>query len=184
MEQESEEAAERLALANLGALKDQLLQTFRAWAKRNGWDASDYKAADGPNVNLLTPLGEQCSFYEAARSLERIASMRAVDPAALAEQFAYRPPNEGTAELPAQLNKRGQPSLVIFAIWDGAALQGFAGDNPSPPKKPAVLVALEGESVESAEWKDPVKMYALMEYGFTLGPHGTEPETEDEDIPF
>lgn len=177
----SEFENERLRAAQTEALFLALFKTFVGWANSAGMNVDDWKLAQ-MSGNLLNPLGGECSFYEAACSLQRIAEMRSLPPAVLVGSF--KAGHDDDDVLPCQLEKKGQATLVIWARWDG---QEYRGPDVAHPDEPAVLVSLEGCGPELGKWTDPVKLYALLEYGFQIGPYTETTDasaTGEQDIPF
>lgn len=157
---------DKLQKAQRRGLMDGLLETFKTWANKAGWDASAWRVTE--QGGLLNPLGDEASFYEGAMSLQRIADMAALSPATVVPCFYVESSGEGPI-LPCQLDKRGQASVLIWATYDGETLHSAAGVSniPAPPG-PGLFVSLEGCNWEDGKWTDPVKLYTFMEYGFKL----------------
>lgn len=169
-----------------------LFACFQQWAKEANLDVSRWTVDD--HGQPVTPLGDSCSFYEAAMSLARIAEMATLHPSSVVSSFYFQAKDSDTAELPSELRKDGQPTLVVWAIWDGQKLTGDVGLPPlATPEKPAALVALEGCQPGEGSWMDPVKLYSFLEFGYRIGRFGGAAEptsvfenlpTYDEDPPF
>lgn len=162
-------AVERLAEAQRMGLNDALLAAFKSWATAAGFQVDKWTIS--LMGYLLNPLGDAVSPRDAAHSLQRIADMKTIDQAELASCFVYRQKdrhgNEGPPIMPCELRKEGQASIVIWAAWDGKQCIGDA--RQAMPATPALLVGLEGGTPEDAEWREPARLYTLMEYGFKLG---------------
>lgn len=153
-------------------LFDRLLEAFTTWAKAAGHNVDKWTVSKGSG-QPINPLGDECSWYEAALSLQRIAEMAAINPATLVSCFHYQKSEGAPTEMPCELTKKGQATLVLWATWDGeeeqVGLTMLSQPQPPRPNKAAVLVSLEGCGPEQGKWLDPVKLYAFMEYGFHLG---------------
>lgn len=181
-----EQNNERLSENQRHALHDLLLQAFQDWAKRGGFNVDKWRISGrGLPVN---PLGDEMFPHDAALSLQRIAEFALIDPGEAAKCFYVN----DTPEVPIALEKPGQPTIVIWAIWDGKTCVGEA--RQAMPATAALLVALEGCDPDEAAWKEPVKIYTMMEYGFRLGRYkapeptafklDSAPIDDDESIPF
>jgi len=193
-----EKAIEAIDKAQRDGLRDKMFDGFKDWAAGAGFDVSKWTMnAQGVLVN---PLGDEMAANDAAASLQRIAQISAIDRGELVLCFHYLPHGKSEPELPCSLTKAGQPALTIWAVWDGRRVLGEA--RSAMPAAPSLLVSLEGGGPDDGEWKEPAKLYALMEYGFRLGAYKAprpfepieddsasafapdSPNPEDEDIPF
>lgn len=150
------------------ALSEAFLGAFKSWAAAAGFMVDKWTISD--QGVLLNPLGDGMSTYDAACSLQRIAEMKTIDGEAAVYCFRTKhgrlAKDHETPELPIELRKSGQATVVIWALWDGRQCVGEA--RADMPATPSVLIGLEGYGPEEAEWKEPHKVYALMEYGFKL----------------
>ncbi len=171
MTEQEQEERER---ADWKELHDAVFAAFVAWAGKRSWPVDGWTmGADG---YLRTPQDGACSFYEACKSLQRIEEMRALGASELVRVMAELPVAQA---LPAQLTREGRPALTLFALFDGNAALWVetSVDDLTPPAAAAVLIGLEGETRDEAQWVEPLKLYQLLEYGYKLTP-------TQEDIPF
>ncbi len=179
--------SEQLARAQRLALNDAILSAFKAWADGAGFQVDKWGITE--SGVLTNPLGDGVSLYDAAMSLQRIAEMKALEASEVVGCFCLHH-SSGDPVLPCELRKNGQVSLVIWSIWDGTKCHGEA--RAAMPATPSLLVGIEGYGPDEAEWKEPHKLYALMEYGFKLMAYTPELGDErskyadalDGDVPF
>jgi hypothetical protein len=172
---------EQLAQAQRHALNDKLLAAFKEWATAGGLPVDKWTISD--NGLFKNPLGDEVTPYDAACSLQRIAEIKAsVDEAVMVQCFYYQENKNSPPVLPCELRKSGQATVVIWALWDGKKCHGEA--RQAMPATPSVLVGIEGYGPDEAEWKDPYKVYALLEYGFKLGAFTATGEDTADEIPF
>ena len=152
------------------ALYDLVLASFKDWAEAQDFDAAGWSVnGDG---DLVTPFGDTASLKEAARSLQRIATMKKMAPEELVATFF---PQENINVLPLAVEKQGQPTLQVVAAFDGHHYAGPEG--VAHPERASLLIAFEGEHVDDARWQEPAKLYRLLEYGYAIS-------APEEELPF